>query len=482
MQHFIGVRVKSSTKSSTVLAPVHKPDAICVNVFGDSITVLTNATPFPQPSQSFLTNGLVAYYPFNGNANDASGNGNGGTVQGATLTPDRFGAPNSAYYFDGVSGGIKIPDTLLSPTVGGFTFSVWVDTDNGPYTGEYAIIHTGTDYGETVLHISSGQYLFGPILEPDVDYFVTSPASSNSVTHVVGVYSRGQNVSLYTNWVLATIIPVPDSTLWLEPTYPLYSGIGIYEIYAPSPYYNFRGVLDDIRIYNRALSSNEVTQLFAYESGPNTNPPSITGQPQSVTVNAGDNVSFTVTATGTLPLQYQWSLNGTNILGATASSLTISNVAQTDLGAYAVVLSNPFGATNSSNATLSMYPFIETPFIGAITYWGTDAKLGIEGWGTGPLHYQWFKDGIALLNATNQTLFLPSIQFTNAGLYSVVLISSLGSVTNKPAQVVVNPAGVSIGMYGGCQVWSRHLGENTLSGRTIYRLQIFSAETCQIYF
>ena len=80
--------------------------------------------------------------------------------------------------------------------------------------------------------------------------------------------SRGQNVSLYTNGVLAAIIPVPDGTLWLDPTYPLYSAIGIYEIYAPSPYLNFRGVLDDIRVYNRALSSNEVAQLHAYESTP----------------------------------------------------------------------------------------------------------------------------------------------------------------------------------------------------------------------
>ena len=219
-------------------------------------------------AQSFLTNGLVAYYPFNGNANDASGNGNDGTVQGAMLTTDRFGAPNSAYHFDGVSGGIKIPDTLLSPTVDGFTFSVWVGTDNGPYAGDYEIIHTGTDNGETFMNISSGQFTFGPLLDTHIGYVVTSPISSNSVTHVVGVYSRGQNVSLYTNGVLAAIIPVPDGTLWVDPTYPLYSAIGIYEIYEPSPYDNFRGVLDDIRVYNRALSSNEVAQLHAYESIP----------------------------------------------------------------------------------------------------------------------------------------------------------------------------------------------------------------------
>jgi len=54
-------------------------------------------------SQSFLTNGLVAYYPFNGDASDASGNGNNGTVYGATLIPDRFGQPSQAYQFNGNS-------------------------------------------------------------------------------------------------------------------------------------------------------------------------------------------------------------------------------------------------------------------------------------------------------------------------------------------------------------------------------------------
>src|SRR5208282_5892757 len=71
-----------------------------------------------------LLQGLVAYYPFNGNANDASGNGNNGTVYGATLTADRFGNPNAAYSFNGASAYITTPltNTIFS---GDFTASVW---------------------------------------------------------------------------------------------------------------------------------------------------------------------------------------------------------------------------------------------------------------------------------------------------------------------------------------------------------------------
>jgi probable HAF family extracellular repeat protein len=179
---------------------------------------------------------------------------------------------------------------------------------------------------------------------------------------------------------------------------------------------------------------------------PTAIPPAITSQPQPLTLNAGDNGAFSVTAISATPLTYQWSLNGTNITGATSSSLVISNVAQRDLGSYAVVLGNAFESATSSNAVLSMYPDIYVPFSGAVTYWGKDATFSMQAWGTGPLNYQWFKDGIALLGSTNQTLTLLSIQVTNAGFYSVVVSSPLGSVTNAPAQVVVNSAGVSLGL------------------------------------
>ena len=218
---------------------------------------------------------------------------------------------------------------------------------------------------------------------------------------------------------------------------------------------SYHGIIDELSLYRRALTSNEISAIYnAGSSGKCLTPvpPGITAQPQSLTVNAGDNASFAVTATGAIPLNYQWSLNGTNILGATASSLTISNVAQTDLGAYAVVVSNAYGSTNSSNATLAMYPFLVTPFGGVVINWGQNAMLSVAAWGTGPLSYQWYENGAAINGATNQTFNLPGIQFTNAGFYSVVVSSALGSITNIPAQVVVAPAGFAIGMYPGITI------------------------------
>ena len=116
------------------------------------------------------------------------------------------------------------------------------------------------------------------------------------------------------------------------------------------------------------------------------------------------------------------------------------------------MVSNSVGSVTSSNAVLSMYPFIAAPFPGLVTDWGYTNTLSVGAWGTGPLSYQWYDNGVAILNATNSTLTLTSIQFANAGLYSVVVSSPLGSITNTPEQVVVNPAGVSLGMYPGVTV------------------------------
>ena len=73
-----------------------------------------------------LNDGLVAYYPFNGNANDESGNGNDGSVNGATLTEDRFDNENSAYSFDGVNDYIVVNDSDDLDNTNKLTISTWI--------------------------------------------------------------------------------------------------------------------------------------------------------------------------------------------------------------------------------------------------------------------------------------------------------------------------------------------------------------------
>jgi hypothetical protein len=218
------------------------------------------------PPQSLLTNGLVAYYPFNGNANDESGNRNDGTVEGATLTADRFGNPNSAYRFNGVNSDILIPETLVGPSIPACSLSIWVTTDNGPYNAQQNIHWKSSRNGEMQLMISQGIIYFGPNLATSGWTMVAAPMLSNSLMNVVGVYQKGQSISLYTNGVLANKMVVPDESLAVNLAAPLLSSLGSYHIPSPSKW--FRGALDDVRIYNRALSDYEVEQLYLYESAP----------------------------------------------------------------------------------------------------------------------------------------------------------------------------------------------------------------------
>jgi hypothetical protein len=245
------------------------------------------------------------------------------------------------------------------------------------------------------------------------------------------------------------------------PTSLFLSGLGLSSSGTPPCFIASPSVIADYTATNgfhALLYAGGVTWVFGtileageWKSGPITATntanlsPIITQQPQPLVAHAHDRVSFSVTASGALPLGYQWSLNSINITGANNSTLTIPDVAPSNLGDYLVVLTNAFGTNVSSSANLAMYPFIAKPFAGAITYWGKAATLSIEAWGTGPLSYQWFKDGSSILGAITNSLSLSSIQFTNAGLYSVVVSGPLGNVTNSPAQVVVNAAGVSLG-------------------------------------
>lgn len=181
-------------------------------------------------------------------------------------------------------------------------------------------------------------------------------------------------------------------------------------------------------------------------------PPVIMSQPSAALAAAHGSAAFSVTVFGAMPLKYQWSLNGTNIPGATGRNITIGNVRQADLGTYAVIVTNDFGVVTSAGALLSMRPYLAVRFRGGVTCLGKAATLSIEAWGAGPLAYQWFHEGVAIPGATDRTLALAEVQLTDAGFYSVVVSSPLGSVTNPPAELVVQDACVDLRMYAGLNI------------------------------
>ena len=209
-------------------------------------------------------------------------------------------------------------------------------------------------------------------------------------------------------------------------------------------------------VYDLTGTNNGIIHGASWNAdSPNTalQPPSIIQQPTNQTVfNGMSNVVFSVAANGSQPFTYQWLFNSTNIPGATGSAYAIAKASLTNLGVYSVIVTNTVGSITSSNAALTMYPFLSSLFAGTTVLWGQNANLSVSPAGTGPFAYQWYENGVPISGATNQTYTISSIQFTNAGFYSAVVTSAFGSVTNTPAQLVVNPAGVSIGMYPGVTI------------------------------
>ncbi|MGO8677108.1 MAG: LamG domain-containing protein [Limisphaerales bacterium] len=243
-------------------------------VFG--ILTITAALATQVHAQSFLTNGLVAYWPFTGNANDASGNGINGTIYGATLTTNQVGTPNAAYYFDGISAYITAP---LSNTVfgGDFTASMWynafdyadgwptlVDADNGDGTYAFTLAIIGQKSGATAIGSldASANSAPGPG-NACYNAYTPSPAPLNTWNQAV-ITKAGTTVTMYLNDQVVTNAPIGRSI----PTSAQFITIGRSDVAVYSGAWAFHGIIDDVRIYNVALSSNQVQQLYAFESQP----------------------------------------------------------------------------------------------------------------------------------------------------------------------------------------------------------------------
>jgi hypothetical protein len=103
--------------------------------------------------------------------------------------------------------------------------------------------------------------------------------------------------------------------------------------------------------------------------------PSITTQPTNQVTTIGGSANFYVTATGSTPLSYQWTLNGAGVLGATGATLSLTNVQSAQVGTYAVVVTNAAGSATSSSASLQL---LVPPLIGSITVVGTKISVPVS--------------------------------------------------------------------------------------------------------
>ncbi len=217
-----------------------------------------------------LQTGLVGYWPFCGNANDESGNGNNGTVNGATLTTDRFGNPDSAYSFDGVNDYISLNDTFFNgSSVTELTHSLWFNVTNYPANGSYSF-STKEGYWRTISFAltTNNQIRFGGSQPSPQQYFnIYSPQNivpMNSWNNITVTY-QNSTLKLYLNGSLVATETIALSSLnysYLAAGNSTSTNlIGASHPVSPGLTNFVDGKIDDFTLWNRALTEAEVQQL-----------------------------------------------------------------------------------------------------------------------------------------------------------------------------------------------------------------------------
>jgi sugar lactone lactonase YvrE len=334
----------------------------------------------------------------------------------------------NSYVVYGQNATLSISATDLSPISYQWYFN---PSNNSGQAGAYAQTFSGFVYGVVV---TNGGFGYG--VAPSVS-FIGGGATVNALGYVTVSNGAVAGITVtnggygYTS-LPAVVIGPPNGFLYGQTNSTL-----VISNASVNSLGNYFVVVSDTN--GNSVTSSVVSLTLLY-------PPSITNDPVGFSANLGASGSLGVLAGGTLPLSYQWFLDGTNITDATNSTYEIASLALTNAGGYTVEVSNPYGSVSSSPANVFVLPSLVSPFTGAIGIWGQNVGLSVGAVGSGMLDYQWYFDGQAISGANSSSYDLDSIQFTNAGLYSVVVSSAYGSVTNAAYQVIVNPSNVSLAL------------------------------------
>ncbi len=354
------------------------------------------------------TNGLVGWWPFNGNANDESGNWNHGTVNGASLTTDRDGKSNSAYSFDGLNDDIVVKNNQIFNFEDKLTISAWFANDTATILSWPLHLIMKGNKNFTIKTGIPNRFSFG---HQDVEDIVLTEPNTYQVgkwIHYVISYDF-PNAKIYLNGKLAA------------------SGISTYKFTPNQSDLTFGSYLssifsktriDDITFFNRALTQQEITAL--YTSTPTCTNPTATITPQGkttfcqggfVNLNASTGANYT----------YQWYNNGQIINGATASTYqakTAGNYTVKVMDGTCSTASSATLVTVNPNPTASITPqgnttFCQGGFVNLVASGGTS--------------YQW-----------NTGASSSSITANQSGTYVVNVFNSFGCQASASQVVVVN--------------------------------------------
>jgi hypothetical protein len=329
------------------------------NLLVTAIAIFGLATTTIAQVPSYVpTNGLVGWWPFNGNSNDESGNGNNGTVNGATLTSDRFGNTSSAYSFDGVDDYIEIQ---LNQSLS-YTYSAWVNFNNFTQVNQTVLQHKDNCArgGGPMLCLSNNQLRhlihncgqcspstcptelnFTNLFQVNPNQWYNMVITASQVTNEFVVYVNGQQVHSFNSPVSIQQYGVQPLSLgkW-------HDGVNLFYTNAYK---------DDVGFWNRALTQQEITDLY------NGCQLAVNTQPANQTININNNAQFVVSSSDP-GASYQWQTdlgvgfqNLNNVgqySGTTTNTLNVSNVTMSNNNQPFRCIINSGSCSDTSNVAV----------------------------------------------------------------------------------------------------------------------------------
>lgn len=260
---WIATRGKLSGSDSTVTwtAPVSAGDyfIVCKIADGRGGQAVDSIGVRVRDFSKTQTGDLVAYYPFNSNANDESGNGHHGTVSGAILAEDRFGQANRAYYFDGLDDYIRIPNQPGLNFQQAMTISFWMKIGQFYDREAYPLSH-GNWENRWKVSITNGAARWTvktnhPVNAGIKDLDAKTKFVADRWYNISAFYS-GADFEVYVNGEL------DGFSSWAGAILPTAIDLMIGQVLPNNRNYNFNGVLDEVRLYNYALSVAEIKKLY----------------------------------------------------------------------------------------------------------------------------------------------------------------------------------------------------------------------------
>ena len=353
------------------------PNSIARLFFAVGVFLLVQSCPSNCAAQSCVPSpsGLVGWWRAESDASDAANSAVGALFNGASYTTGHVG---QAFQFDGVDDHVRVNDWAGLHLTNGMTIEAWIyPTSQGNHhiiVAKWDLFPGVNQRSFSLSLVPSGQLSLG-LSSNGYDSISAGAASTNVVplnqwSHVCGTYD-GVTMKIYINGVFEA------ETSFVTGIFPGTTPVGIGGLIgggAPGQAgYTFAGSVDEVGIYNRALSDPEIISLFDAGSAGKCltqNAPSIITQPTNQNATVEGSVTFNVVVDGSSPFSYQWHFNGTNLNGATGPILVLTNVQLTQAGNYSVVVTNSVGAVTSSPAILNVIipPCVPLPS-NAVGWW-----------------------------------------------------------------------------------------------------------------